>query len=140
MFQGNQGLGYARGHGLILDSTFSIIKTVHSGGPWPPADQHEFNLINGGETALMTIYAPLQYDLSSFNITTGQGWIMEGIFQEVDVQTQAVLFEWHSLDHVDPSLSYILPKTTEVSGDGVTKNTAYDYLYGLVCLIHVLGR
>ncbi|MCJ1373344.1 hypothetical protein MMC20_004572 [Loxospora ochrophaea] len=54
---------------------------------------------------------------------------MEGIFQEVDVQTQAVLFEWHSLDHVDPSLSYILPKTTEVSGDGVTKNTAYDYFH-----------
>ena len=128
MYQGNQELGYSRGHGLIMDTSLTVVQSVQTGGGLPPADQHEFLTLNNGETALMTIYHPLQYDLSAYNITSGQGWIMEGVFQEVNTVTSEVLFEWHSLDFVDPSASFVLPNTTDVSGDGLTKDTAWDYL------------
>jgi len=59
---------------------------------------------------LMTIFHPLQYNLSAFNVTNGQGRIMEDIFQEVDTTTSEVVFEWRSLDYVDPTASYCLPK------------------------------
>ncbi|MCJ1386068.1 hypothetical protein MMC17_009193 [Xylographa soralifera] len=129
MYQGNQALGYARGHGVIMDNQFQIVKSVQTGGGLPPADQHDFNTINNGSQALMTIFHPLQYDLTAYNISNGQGYIMEGVFQEVDTMTSDVLFEWRSLSHVDPSESYVLPNTTDVSGDGLTKDTPWDYFH-----------
>ena len=128
MYQGNQLLGYARGHGLILDNTLTTVKTVQTGGGRPPADQHEFNVINGGKSALMTIFRPVPYDLTAYNITGGQGFIVEGIMQEVDTGSGQVLFEWRSLAHVDPSAGYVLPNTTDISGDGLSMSTAWDYL------------
>ena len=76
----------------------------------------------------MTIYQSLQYDLTPFNVTGGQGWILNCFFQEVETQTSKVLFQWSALDHVNPSLSYILPNTTDVSGTGETKDSPWDYL------------
>ena len=128
LYQGNQALGYARGHGVMMDSSFHIVNSVQTGGGLPPADQHEFHTLNGGKTALMTIFHQRQYDLSAFNVTNGVGWIMEGVFQEVDTMTSEVLFEWRSLDFVDPSAGFVPPNTTDVSGDGLTKDTAWDYL------------
>lgn len=77
MFEGNQELGYARGHGMILNDAYETVATVQSGNGRPPNDQHEFNVLPGGETALVSIYNALEYDLSAFGITSGQGWIME---------------------------------------------------------------
>jgi len=60
-----------------------------------PADMHEFQLLDkpSGATAIMTSYRAIPYDLSALNITTGQGWLLEGMFQEIDVQSGNVLFE-----------------------------------------------
>jgi len=38
LYQGHQGLGYARGHGLMLDNSFHIVNSVQTGGGLPPAD------------------------------------------------------------------------------------------------------
>ncbi|KAI9833769.1 MAG: hypothetical protein M1819_003502 [Sarea resinae] len=128
-FQGNQQKGYARGHGVIMDNHYRIVNSVQAGGGVPPSDMHEFNLANGGETALMTVYRQRQYDLSAFGVKSGLGWIMESIFQEVNVTTSEVIFEWRSLDHVDPSDSYTLPGSTDTSGDGLGKGTPWDYFH-----------
>ena len=54
---------------------------------------------------------------------------MKGVFQEVNTVTSEVVFEWHySLEFVDPSATFVLPNTTDVSGDGLTQDTAWDYL------------
>lgn len=111
-----------------MDNTYTVVNTVCTGSGQTSADMHEFNLINGGDSALMTIYMPVQHDLSGYGITTGQGWVLEGRFQEVNVTTREVIFDWRSLDHVDPSLGYVAENSTEVSGDGLTKDTAWDYL------------
>ncbi|KAI9815742.1 MAG: hypothetical protein M1827_002138 [Pycnora praestabilis] len=128
-FSGNQLEGYARGHGVVMDSTYKTITSVQSGGGQGPSDQHEFKVINDGESALVTIYTAVHYDLSAYNITGGQGWIEEGVFQDINITNGDVLFEWKSLDHVDPSASLVALNSTMVSGNGLTASTAWDYFH-----------
>ncbi len=61
-------------------------------------DHHEF-LITPEDTALFTIYHKVPMDLSSVG-GPKEGTVLDGIVQEVDIETGEVLFEWHSLDHV----------------------------------------
>lgn len=128
-FQGNQQKGYCRGHGVILDNQYRIVRSVQPGGGMASSDMHEFMPINDGKTALMTVYQQRQFDMSPWNIKTGVGWLMESIFQEVDIETDQVLFEWRSLDHVDPSLSYTYPDHTDTSGTGLDPHSPWDYFH-----------
>ncbi|KAK5115058.1 hypothetical protein LTR62_001755 [Meristemomyces frigidus] len=130
MAQMNQQLGYAVGQDIIIDSNYKVVATVNTGRAAQPADQHDFQLIDGDSpSAIMTSYRVVPYDLSTFNITNGQGWLLEGMFQEVNVASGEVLFEWYSTNHVDPSMTVIAPNTTDVGGDGLTPHTAFDYFH-----------
>lgn len=51
------------------------------------------------------------------------------MFQEVDVSSGEVIFEWHSSDHVDLSASYVLPGESEVSGNGTSATSGWDYFH-----------
>jgi hypothetical protein len=69
---------------------------------------HEFLLTPAG-TALITAYNEVDADLSSIGGPASHK-VLDSIVQEVDVATGKVLFEWHSLDHVQfaQSLSPLL--------------------------------
>jgi Arylsulfotransferase (ASST) len=112
--------GSASGY-MIMDSSYHVIKVVHAGNGLT-GDIHDFQLTPSG-TALMTIFHKVPYDLSSIG-GPKQGYVLEGVVQEVSLQTGRVLFEWHSLDHVAPSESYLPlgPKT------GLLKSP-YDYFH-----------
>ncbi|KAI7631811.1 hypothetical protein KC322_g22742, partial [Hortaea werneckii] len=133
-FQGEQHQGFARGHGVIMDQNYRIVKTVESSGAGASSDMHEYKMTpySNGTTVLMTVYQPRQYDLTinpRFNVYHGMGWIVEGVFQEVEIDTGRVVFEWRSLDHVDPGLSWTLPGTTDTSGDGLHEKSPWDYFH-----------
>lgn len=128
-FTGAQMLGFARGLGLILDSSYSVVESVQSQAGNVPNDQHEFNVLNGGRSALITIYEPLQYDLSAYGITSGIGWIMDCSFQEIEMGTNKVLFKWSSLDHVDLTASFVAPNSTDTSGTGLSADSPWDYFH-----------
>ncbi|GME51770.1 Arylsulfotransferase [Neofusicoccum parvum] len=132
-FQGEGRLGYARGVGMILDSTYELVKMVRPIGSLSgTADMHEFRLADGGRSALMTIYQTIPYDLSPFGITDGIGWVVEAVFQEVLVDSGEVVFEWRSLDHEETSPLHgqkILPGNTLVGGFGIHPITPWDYFH-----------
>ena len=75
-----------------MDSTFRIVATVQSGNGRAPNDINEFTVLPGG-TAITTVFEPVQYDLSAYGVSQPVGWVLEGIFQEIDIQTGEVLFE-----------------------------------------------
>lgn len=56
----------------------------------------------------MAIYNPVLWHRSSIggldNVT-----VLDGIIQEIEIETGRVLFEWHSLDHIDLEETYIGP-------------------------------
>ena len=95
-----EGIGvqrYGQGEYVILDSSYREIKRVRAGNGYK-GDHHEF-LITAQDTALITIYNPVRWDLSALG-GPRDGLILDGIAQEVDIDTGEVLFEWHSLEHV----------------------------------------
>jgi hypothetical protein len=100
-----QGVGttYGRGEYVILDSSYREVRRVRAGNGYV-GDHHEF-LITPDDTALLTIYSPVSWDLSSIG-GPENGAVLDGIAQEVDIATGEVLFEWHSLDHVGIEATY----------------------------------
>lgn len=133
-FQGEQHHGFARGYGVIMDSKYRVVKNIDSSGAGASSDMHEFRMTphSHGTTVLMTVYQTRPYDLTvnpRFNLERGMGWINDGVFQEIDIDSGRVVFEWRSLDHVDPELSWTLPGTTDTSGTGLTPYTPWDYFH-----------
>jgi hypothetical protein len=97
------GTTYGRGEYVILDNSYHEVSRVRAGNGYV-GDHHEF-LITSEGTALITIYSPVRWDLSSVG-GPENGAVLDGIAQEVDIATGEVLFEWHSLDHIGIDESY----------------------------------
>jgi hypothetical protein len=90
--------GYGQGEYVILNSSYEEVGRVSARNGYR-GDHHEF-LISPQDTALFTIYGKVEgYDLSSVG-GPKEGKVLDGIAQEVDIQSGEVLFEWHSLEHV----------------------------------------
>jgi WD40 repeat protein len=98
--------GYGQGEYVICDHTYREIRRFGAGNGYE-GDHHEF-LITPEDTALITIYNKVRRDLSGVG-GPEDGVVLEGIVQEIDIQTGEVLFEWHSLDHVRLEESYYRP-------------------------------
>jgi hypothetical protein len=91
----------------IVDSSYRRIRIVRPGNGLV-GDIHEFVLTPRG-TALMTTFR---------SVRVGARRISEGGFQELELRTGRVLFDWHSIDHVSPAESYSKPpKKGSVSFD-----------------------
>ena len=92
--------GFGQGECVICDHSYREIKRVRAGNGYqatttssssPPED-----------TALITIYDEVDMDLTSLG-GPADATVLDGIVQEIDIETGDVLFEWHSLDHVELS-------------------------------------
>lgn len=125
-FSGNRYDEHAFGSRVIMGHNYRTEAqfTQSSIGVMP--EEHEFNIINNGRTAVMTSYRPRHYDLSPVNESRGMGWILDSLFYEIDLQTKQVLFEWSALDHIDPSAG-LIPLSAQDHG-GLAPEYAWDYL------------
>ncbi len=117
-----------------MDKHYRTVKTIEAHGAGASSDMHEFKMTpySDGKSVLMTVYQPRQYDLTTnprFNVKDGMGWIVEGVFQEVEIETGKLLFEWRSLDHVDPGDAWTMPHSTDTSGNGVEEFHPWDYFH-----------
>ena len=109
--------GHGSGDGIIANGAYQTVATVRAGEGYM-ADAHEF-LITSHDTALVTIYQPVQTDLTSVG-GTKDGVVLDGIIQEVDIKTGAILWEWHALGHV--------PLTASEAGKPVA-GIPYDFFH-----------
>ncbi|CAN5668078.1 hypothetical protein BH18ACT11_BH18ACT11_06750 [soil metagenome] len=98
--------GYGQGEYVIADHHYREIKRVRAGNGLM-GDHHEF-LITPEDTALITVYSKVAMDLSGVGGPV-DGVVLDGIAQEVDIESGEVIFEWHSLDHVELDESYYQP-------------------------------
>ena len=88
---------------VIFDDSYREIKRLRAGNGYN-GDHHEF-LISPQDTALITIYSPVPWDLSPVGgLKEDRVW--QGIVQELDIESGEVLFEWHSLEHVGLEETY----------------------------------
>ncbi|VEU23184.1 DEKNAAC104307 [Brettanomyces naardenensis] len=127
-FEGSHNPAYGHGHGhiTILNNRYETIRELRAGNH-KISDKHEFHIIDE-KTGLIQIYQPVPADLSEFGASKEQQWIVDAIFQEIDLKTGQVLFEWSSLDHVSPSES-VLPINPGQAGSGYNSSDAWDYFH-----------
>jgi hypothetical protein len=101
-WQGTGLGGLAKGTDYIYNDQYQPIATVNAGNGLS-ADGHEF-LITPQNTALVLAYTTATADLTSIGGPPNQT-VIDGVVQEIDIQTGQVLFEWNSADHVPYSQS-----------------------------------
>src|SRR5215212_11536016 len=89
--------GYGQGEYVIFDSSYRQIARFRAANGYE-GDHHEF-LITPEDTALITIYSKVVRDLSGMGGPV-EGVVLEGIAQEIDIESGEVILEWHSLEHI----------------------------------------
>jgi hypothetical protein len=113
--------GYGRGEFVIADGSYREVARVRAGNGYE-ADHHEFQITDQG-TALFDIYGRTSADLSDRG-GERDATVLDGIVQEVDIESGEVVFEWHSLEHVGLDESYVKPydyfhiNSVDVDNDG----------------------
>lgn len=120
--------GHGYGHVALLDRHYENIHEVHTNSPHA-FSIHEYTSVDG-RTAMSEIFEQTVRNLTEFGATEDQRWIANGLLQgmgrvphsglgsccllilictvrlEYDIATGEVVFEWNSLDHVNPSRKY----------------------------------
>jgi Arylsulfotransferase (ASST) len=109
----------------IFDTSLALVKQVRAQHGVANLDQHETHLSRNNRAALVTSYNPEHYDLSAQNITTGQGWIQNSLFQRINIETGDLMFEWTPIEHVALSEGFVLPNSTEVVGSGLSATSPW---------------
>ena len=95
--------GFGLGEDLIASQRYTDIARVRAGNGLK-ADLHEFDLTPQG-TALITAYEPIRCDLAPDG-GAADGALTDSLFQEIDVRTGLVMYQWTSADHVALSESH----------------------------------
>jgi Arylsulfotransferase (ASST) len=111
-------LGYGLGVDVIANANYKTVAVVRAGNGLQ-ADEHEFTVTPQG-SAYILAYSPVQTSLSSVG-GPASGLALDGVVQQIDIHTGLVMWEWHSLGHVDVSESYSKPP-------GLATNP-YDYFH-----------
>lgn len=107
-WEGNKGNGIGDGYGLAFDDTYRLVYKVWAQNIPVHSDLHEFAFTGNG-TALVTGVDKLEANGSDFKMEWGvpdSFEVLNGIFQEIDLETNEVLFDWRALDHVNPMDSF----------------------------------
>lgn len=101
-WQGVVVAGHGVGTDVIMNDSYKIVGRITGGNGFQP-DLHEFQLEANG-VAYVTSYQAVKWDMTPDG-GAANGTVWDGIVQEIDVRTGLVMYEWHSLDHVNVSNS-----------------------------------
>lgn len=93
------------GNGWIYgyDDEYNQVRQIAAQDLKVTADMHEF-VMTGPNTAIITAYETTAWEDDQD--------ILDSIFQEINLDTSEVLFQWRASDHIDTKLSFH-PKHTE---------------------------
>jgi len=105
--------GETPGEYVIFDDSYREIARFTAANGYD-GDHHEF-LISPQDTALITIYNAVPRDLSAFG-GSKDSVAIQGIVQELDIETKEVIFEWKSIDHVGLDETYVTPAEDHYPG------------------------
>jgi hypothetical protein len=105
---------------VITDSSYEDIAIVRAGNGYQP-DLHAFEVTPTG-AALFTVYDAIRCNLSAYG-GPADGAVADTLFQEIDLRTGLVRSEWHALDHVALTDSYM------PVGHGGTPVSPWDYFH-----------
>ncbi|KAJ5811941.1 hypothetical protein N7474_008242 [Penicillium riverlandense] len=109
---------HGRGSWSMLDSSYIHRFEIEPVGNFD-GNMHDLRITENG-TALITIYETIPTDLSTIGGPL-YGYIRDCLFQEIEVGTGKLLFQWRISDHVPFDSSF-----KEIKGSGWDRDDAYD--------------
>jgi hypothetical protein len=117
-WEGSINGGIGTGDVVLADATYREISRVRAGNG-RRADLHEFQLTPQGTALLLADAGVLASGAPGGAGLAGE--VMDCAVQEIDLRTGAVLFEWHTVDHVAIDESFVAPTTDPTA--------IYDYVH-----------
>ncbi|EMC95695.1 hypothetical protein BAUCODRAFT_499289 [Baudoinia panamericana UAMH 10762] len=175
---GNNSLGHGIGKYYMLDQHYELFRAVDAAGNMS-ADLHSFDITPEG-TAVLTVYDMVFTDLAKHfrkptvsspsirqagikmpglpplrpgrpsNTPPDTGWIWDSLFQEIDLETGELLFQWRASDHYSFGESYdpLRVATEQKPWDwfhinSVEKDAAGNYLVSarhMRCIAYISGE
>ena len=102
-WEGRMRVYRGAGVGRIVDTSYRPVATVRAANGYD-MDAHELQLTPSG-TALVMSYVVVPWDLSKLG-GRRDGLVEDNVVQEIDVDTGALLFEWHALGSIRLGESY----------------------------------
>ncbi|KAJ9605475.1 hypothetical protein H2200_010132 [Cladophialophora chaetospira] len=110
---------------VMLNSAYEVAYRITPHGKKLKGDSHEFRVTPQG-TALITIYEKRQTDCTDLKLGKSC-WIQDGLFQELDIETGKLIFEWRATDHIRMTDVYTTPNMKD--GHGTSKQDAFDFFH-----------
>lgn len=107
---------------MQINSHYEEVYKIH-GVNGLSGDLHEFQ-ITRDDTALFAVYEIHQTNLRPAG-GPENGWIYDGLFQEVDVETNSLLFQWRASEHFPLQES----ERDREDGDGDTQDNPWDFFH-----------
>lgn len=123
-WEGYHTRGHANGFCLLYDEQYDLKYNVTAQGLHGAlADMHEMKVTNDG-TVIFSTYWNRDYDCSSVG-GPKKALLQDSGFQEVDIETNKVVFDWHASDHFN-----LTDSVAKYSGAyGVTGNSGFDFFH-----------
>ncbi|KAI0973627.1 Arylsulfotransferase-domain-containing protein [Xylaria arbuscula] len=121
-------VGLGNGYAHAYDEHYNEVYRIAPQNLSVKGDLHECQFTGNG-TALVTAYEPKPWNLVAYG-GWSNGRIVDSVFQEVDLETNEVLFEWHASKHIDMKNSYenIKPKWDFFHLNSIEKTREGNYL------------
>ncbi|KAJ5679325.1 hypothetical protein N7462_007569 [Penicillium macrosclerotiorum] len=132
--------GTERGFGMILDKNYEVFRKVPLREDLGYFDIHEFNVLDDGQTALVTAYLPHEVDLAELDRPEEKTFVQFGGFAEINLNTAEVVHEWSSAATIPLRESVHYHADSRVESDpgwdyvhinAVDKNENGDYLISM---------
>ncbi|EME41573.1 hypothetical protein DOTSEDRAFT_176803 [Dothistroma septosporum NZE10] len=147
---GNNDGGHGDGHYYMYDKHYNLVRNISACNNLT-ADLHSFS-ITTSDTAVLTIYEKVKTDLAGVlqQASRFDRWMWDCLFQEIDLGTGEVIFQWRASEHFQLSESYIYyrPASKADPWDAfhinmVEKDALGNYLVSLRhmrCVAYVSGK
>ncbi|KAJ6145306.1 hypothetical protein N7470_009201 [Penicillium chermesinum] len=130
-----------KGRGVTINKHYEVQGETKPDEAVHDFNMHEYNILDGGKTALTCVYRSEKVNLADFGRPTEESWVQTGGFAEYDLETNEMLVQWNSADHIALHESNMFhsydsaaadePGWDYVHANAVDKNAAGDYILSL---------
>ncbi|KAJ5037953.1 uncharacterized protein L3040_006829 [Drepanopeziza brunnea f. sp. 'multigermtubi'] len=110
---------------VMLNSSYEVAHRIKPVGKGLKGDSHEFRITPQG-TALIVIYKKHKTDCTTIGLGKSC-WIQDGWFQEIDIATGELLFEWKATEHI--KMTDVFSSPNRKDGHGTSKKDAFDFFH-----------
>lgn len=117
---------------LQVDESYTERFQIKPSG-FPGADMHEL-FITRDDTAIVTIYSTIPIDLTPIG-GPADGWLLDSFFQELDIETGEVLFQWQASAHIPLNATFQEQNHCETAphasfaGCGYEESSPFDFYH-----------